>query len=146
VSRPESGALVAPDIPVGEWFPQAGTPGVAAPIDSCDNGPDLIEDDAGGRWPMTETPVDPDGTADASSTDGAADAAARRRRRTDASPWYWLLLVPIVLLAYPPLYNRMDPELAGLPFFYWYQLAVVPVGVACTTVAYLKTRDQGAAR
>ena len=97
---------------------------------------------------MTETPADPDGTTDATSGTGAADTAAatRRRRRTDASPWYWLLLVPIVLLAYPPLYNRQDPELGGLPFFYWYQLAVVPVGVACTVVAYLKTRDNGVER
>ena len=91
---------------------------------------------------MTETPANPDGTADATTTGGDA-AATRRRRRTDASPWYWLLLVPIVLLAYPPLYNRMDPQLGGLPFFYWYQLAVVPVGVACTTIAYLKTRANG---
>jgi hypothetical protein len=98
---------------------------------------------------MTETPADPDGAADATTgaAPDAADAAAtRRRRRTDASPWYWLLLVPIVLLAYPPLYNRQDPELGGLPFFYWYQLAVVPVGVACTAVAYLKTRDNGVER
>jgi hypothetical protein len=66
-----------------------------------------------------------------------------RRRRTDRSHWYWLLLVPIVLLAYPPLYNRDDPVVGGLPFFYWYQLAVVPIGVACTVVAYLKTRSNG---
>jgi hypothetical protein len=98
---------------------------------------------------MTETPANPDGAADATTgaAPDAADAAAtRRRRRTDASPWYWLLLVPIVLLAYPPLYNRHDPELGGLPFFYWYQLAVVPVGVACTAIAYLKTRENGAER
>jgi hypothetical protein len=69
-----------------------------------------------------------------------------RRRRTDRSPWYWLLLVPIVLLVYPPLYNSKDPELGGMPFFYWYQLAVVPVGVICTTVVYLKTRSNGDGR
>ena len=94
---------------------------------------------------MPETPADPDGTAEADRPTAATEtAAARRRRRTDASPWYWLLLVPIVLLAYPPLYNRQDPEIGGLPFFYWYQLAVVPVGVACTAIAYLKTRATGA--
>jgi hypothetical protein len=82
-----------------------------------------------GRWPMTDT---------TDSTD-----TPPRRRRTDRSPWYLLLLVPIVLLVYPPMYNRQDPELGGLPFFYWYQLAVVPVGVACTVVAYLKTRSNG---
>ena len=66
-----------------------------------------------------------------------------RRRRTDRSPWYWLLLVPIVLLVYPPLYNRDDPVVGGMPFFYWYQLAVVPIGVACTVVAYRMTRSNG---
>jgi hypothetical protein len=89
---------------------------------------------------MTETPATADGADGVPDTPGADEAATRRRRRSDASPWYWLLLVPIVLLAYPPMYNRQDPELGGLPFFYWYQLAVVPVGVACTVVAYLKTR------
>ena len=48
----------------------------------------------------------------------------------------WLLLVPLLLVVYPPLYNRADPHLLGIPFFYWFQLAVIPVGVACTTVVY----------
>jgi hypothetical protein len=87
---------------------------------------------------MSDTPANPDDAPEATGIP--------RRRRSDASPWYWLLLVPIVLLAYPPMYNRADPELGGLPFFYWYQLAVVPIGVACTTVAYLKTRANGADR
>jgi hypothetical protein len=87
---------------------------------------------------MSDTPANPDDAPEVTGTP--------RRRRSDASPWYWLLLVPIVLLAYPPMYNRADPELGGLPFFYWYQLAVVPIGVACTAVAYLKTRANGADR
>ncbi|MEK6252781.1 MAG: DUF3311 domain-containing protein, partial [Actinomycetota bacterium] len=40
--------------------------------------------------------------------------------------WYWLLLVPLVGLLIPPIYNHAEPELIGLPFFYWYQLAWVP--------------------
>lgn len=58
----------------------------------------------------------------------------------------WLLLVPLVLVAYPPLYNRADPHLLGVPFFYWYQLAVIPVSVVCTTVVYLAGRPAGSAR
>ena len=42
---------------------------------------------------------------------------------------------------YPPLYNRRTPELFGLPFFYWYQLAVVAVGVASTYAVYRATRS-----
>jgi hypothetical protein len=69
-----------------------------------------------------------------------------RVRRTDRSPWYLLLLVPIALVIYPPMYNRSDPEIGGMPFFYWYQLAVVPVSVLCTWIAYRQTRDPGGRR
>ena len=62
------------------------------------------------------------------------------RRRSDRNPWYLLLVLPVLLLIYPPLYNRSDPELAGIPFFYWYQLAVVPIGVISTAIVYLRTR------
>ena len=60
--------------------------------------------------------------------------------RTDRSPWNWLLLVPLAAVLFPPLYNRMTPELFGVPFFYWYQLAAVFIGVACTVVVYRRTR------
>ena len=60
--------------------------------------------------------------------------------RSDRSPWNWLLVVPLLVTLVPPLYNRARPELAGIPFFYWYQLAVIAVGVACTYVVYVKTR------
>jgi hypothetical protein len=51
-----------------------------------------------------------------------------------------LLLVPLLILV-TPVYNRIEPRLLGFPFFYWYQFLWVPVGVICTAVVYLKTRD-----
>ena len=39
----------------------------------------------------------------------------------------WLLLIPFVGLLWVPFYNFHDPVLFGFPFFYWYQLAWVPV-------------------
>lgn len=40
----------------------------------------------------------------------------------------WLLLiVPYVGLLWVPFYNSARPELFGFPFFYWYQLAWVPL-------------------
>jgi uncharacterized protein DUF3311 len=54
--------------------------------------------------------------------------------------WYWLLLVPLVGLLIPPIYNDVDPQLIGIPFFYWYQLAWVPISVAITALVYTKTR------
>ncbi len=71
----------------------------------------------------------------------APDSPRRDRTRRDRSPLNWLLLVPLVVTLYPPLYNRSEPELFGIPFFYWYQLAVVVVGVACTYVVYRATRS-----
>jgi hypothetical protein len=56
--------------------------------------------------------------------------------------WYWLLLVPLVGLLIPPIYNQTDPTLIGLPFFYWYQLAWVPISVAITALVYEKTKEK----
>ncbi|WP_036255787.1 DUF3311 domain-containing protein [Methylocapsa acidiphila] len=38
-----------------------------------------------------------------------------------------LLLIPYIALLSVPLYNHKAPALFGLPFFYWYQLAFVPI-------------------
>ena len=38
-----------------------------------------------------------------------------------------LLLLPFAGLLWVPFYNFHDPALFGFPFFYWYQLAWVPI-------------------
>jgi uncharacterized protein DUF3311 len=38
-----------------------------------------------------------------------------------------LLLLPFVGLLWVPFYNFLEPALFGFPFFYWYQLAWVPI-------------------
>ncbi|WP_398466631.1 DUF3311 domain-containing protein [Tardiphaga sp.] len=48
----------------------------------------------------------------------------------------WLLLIPFVGLLWVPFYNFHDPVLFGFPFFYWYQLAWVPVTAFLTWLAY----------
>jgi hypothetical protein len=48
--------------------------------------------------------------------------------------------LPLLGLLYPPLYARHDPELAGIPFFYWYQFAWVIVAAALTLLVYVKTK------
>jgi hypothetical protein len=62
---------------------------------------------------------------------------ARRRER---SHWYWLLLVAVVVPLLTPLYNRISPELWGLPFFYWCQMAFVFLGASVTAIVQLATR------
>jgi hypothetical protein len=47
-----------------------------------------------------------------------------------------LLLLPYVGLLWVPLYNRLTPELWGFPFFYWYQLAWVPITAFLTWLVY----------
>ena len=69
----------------------------------------------------------------------APEAGASGRTSRDRSPVNWLLLVPMLLVIWPPLFNKVDPKLFGIPFFYWFQLAVIPIGVACTAAAYLAT-------
>ena len=43
-------------------------------------------------------------------------------------PIYLLLFVPFIAVLWVPFYNRALPELAGIPFFYWYQLLWIPLG------------------
>ena len=67
-----------------------------------------------------------------------------RTRRADASPWHWLLLVPIVVPLMPGLYNRIEPTLLGLPFFYWSQLSFAFLASAVITFVHRRTRETGA--
>jgi hypothetical protein len=57
------------------------------------------------------------------------------------NPWNLLLLLPFIIL-FTPLYNRAEPALFGLPFFYWFQFALVALGVASTATVYLMTRTR----
>jgi hypothetical protein len=57
------------------------------------------------------------------------------------SNWNLLLLVPLLMLI-TPWFNFDEPRVLGLPFFYWYQFAWVPVGVLCVGLVYVKTKDE----
>lgn len=51
--------------------------------------------------------------------------------------WYILLLVPFIGALWVPFYNRMDPALFGIPFFYWFQFVWIIVTAIITAGAYL---------
>jgi Protein of unknown function (DUF3311) len=40
---------------------------------------------------------------------------------------YILLFAPCLVALATPFYNSIFPELAGVPFFYWLQLLLIPV-------------------
>ncbi len=49
---------------------------------------------------------------------------------------YALLGVPFVGTLWVPFYDRVDPTVGGVPFFYWYQFAWIGIGAAITAVVY----------
>jgi hypothetical protein len=47
-----------------------------------------------------------------------------------------LLIGPFISLLWIPFYNRELPALFGFPFFYWYQLAWVPITSLLIWIVY----------
>ena len=47
-----------------------------------------------------------------------------------------LLVIPIVALLWVGSYDRIEPRLAGFPFFFWYQFLWVFLCSAMTYTAY----------
>jgi hypothetical protein len=78
----------------------------------------------------------PDGRANHRSE----EQAPPRTGRLDKNKWHWLLLIPIVLPLSPALYNRIEPTLFGLPFFYWCQLSFAFLASAVITFVHKKSR------
>lgn len=56
------------------------------------------------------------------------------------SPWYLLYLVPLAMILWVPLYNRIEPRWLGMPFFYWFQLLWVPLSALFTIAIHLRLR------
>jgi hypothetical protein len=73
--------------------------------------------------------------------DDPATPTRARGERHDRSPWNWLLLLPLVVTLFPPVYNKIDPRLFDVPFFYWYQMAAIVLSVIVTLAVYQNTRD-----
>ena len=59
-----------------------------------------------------------------------------RSRRSNRSWLLILLILPFIVLLYPPFYNFRQPEFIGMPFFYWFQLLWVLITAIITAVVY----------
>lgn len=55
--------------------------------------------------------------------------------------WYLLFLIQFIAVLWPPFYNKVDPSLIGIPFFYWYQLLWVILGAILTAIVHFATED-----
>jgi Protein of unknown function (DUF3311) len=82
-----------------------------------------------------------------------------RSRRPSTGLWVVivvLLIPPVVLPLWVPLYDKTDPTLWGFPFFYWFQFALILLSAVLTIAAFLlsqvaarkdrETDQQGAGR
>ncbi|WP_254785520.1 DUF3311 domain-containing protein [Arthrobacter sp. ok362] len=47
-----------------------------------------------------------------------------------------LLTIAIVVPLFVPAYSVAEPSLAGMPFFYWYQMAWIPITSALIGISY----------
>jgi Protein of unknown function (DUF3311) len=61
------------------------------------------------------------------------------RKRGGWSWWYLLFVIQCVVVLWPPLYNSVEPAVMGVPFFYWFQLAMLIAGAVLTAIVYFAT-------
>ena len=59
-----------------------------------------------------------------------------RTQRRGRSWFLLLLLIPFIVLLYPPFYDFKQPTFIGIPFFYWFQLLWVIITAVITAIVY----------
>ena len=63
--------------------------------------------------------------------------SAARGSTARTSLWIVIFLALFAVTLWVPLYNRVEPTLFGVPFFYWFQFIWIIVAAIVTGVAYL---------
>ena len=58
--------------------------------------------------------------------------------------WHLLLVVPFIATLWVPFYNSLEPRIFGIPYFYSYQFAWIPISVVLTVIVYFATRTRKA--
>jgi uncharacterized membrane protein YhdT len=61
-------------------------------------------------------------------------------RRGRGRSGYWLLVIPTIAPLLTPLYDRAEPMMLGVPFFYWYQMACVVLAIVIVSIVHLRNR------
>ena len=70
--------------------------------------------------------------------EGTSSDGTRTAEAGLAAP-YWprlLFLIPLIAILSVPFYNRLEPTLGGVPFFYWYQLAWILLGAGVVLLVF----------
>ena len=56
-------------------------------------------------------------------------------------PWARaLLIIPFIAMLFVSSYNSAEPIIAGIPFFYWYQLLWILIGAVLIAFVYAVER------
>ena len=79
----------------------------------------------------------------ASTPQGGGSHKESPAKALHINAWNLLLLIPMLMLV-TPWFNFDSPRFLGMPFYYWYQFAWVPIGVICVAIVYLRTKDEPA--
>ena len=58
-------------------------------------------------------------------------------------PVYLFLAIPYVAFAWVPFYDRTDPEIFGIPFFYWWQMVWIVLTAVCIVPVYRYQQGRG---
>ena len=61
---------------------------------------------------------------------------ANRPERKGRSWLLLLLIIPFIVMLWPPFYNYREPAFIGIPFFYWFQLLWVVITAIITAIVY----------
>jgi hypothetical protein len=56
--------------------------------------------------------------------------------------WYLILILPFIGTLFPAFYNRAEPSMFGLPFFYWYQGLWVLLTPVVMGIVVFATRER----
>lgn len=69
-------------------------------------------------------------------------SSAREGRSNTKAFWYLLLIIPFIATLWVPFYAGKDPQLGGIPFFYWYQFLWVIITSLLTALVYFATNSR----
>ena len=69
-------------------------------------------------------------------TSPSTSAAQRRSNPAFVTLGAMLLIIPVGLALAVPLYQRVEPQIIGIPFYYWFQMLMAVVTAVATSIVF----------